>query len=76
MTNKIELTKEETRTGMLISDKAQQLHSALLAVSQLENEYIAQLRAKYNLDTTWGVREWLNGLEQAEDDTNGQSNNQ
>lgn len=71
MTNKIELTKDETRIGMLIADKALQHHAALATLGQLEMEYVAQLRVKYNLDNTWGVREWVNGLEQAEDSTNG-----
>lgn len=59
----IRLTDDEMQTGMMISDQAMQLRAALAAVSQLEAQYIEQLRAKYGVPQEWTISQWTRGLE-------------
>lgn len=65
MATPIKLTEDEMAAGMLISDSGVQYRAALNAISTLEAQYIAQLRAKYGVGDEWGIRRWLTGLERA-----------
>ena len=57
------LTTDEIRTGQLITERAKNHAAALEALRLTESDYMAQLRAKYELGPEYLVFDWMLGFE-------------
>lgn len=59
----VPLTADEIRTGQLITERAKGHAAALEALRLTESDYMAQLRAKYDLGPEYLVFDWMLGFE-------------
>ncbi len=60
----IQLSNDEIRTGMMMSDRWRKAAAEMHLCAELEQEYVALLRKKHGLSSNWSVIDWLVGLEQ------------
>lgn len=65
----VELTRDEIRTGQVITERAKGHAAALEALKATELDYMEQLRAKYKLGPEYLVFDWMLGFERDEEVT-------
>jgi len=58
------LTPDEIRTAMMIVSHYQTAQARVQMAREMEAEFMAQLRAKYELDDSWVCNDLLTGFEQ------------
>jgi hypothetical protein len=60
---RVQLTDDEKRIGMMLTDRARQARAEFDICCELEATYMASLQKKYGKGPDWVVMSWINGLE-------------